>query len=390
MFNVEERAKAINGKIVEWRRHFHANPELGMELPKTEAFVVEKLKEMGIEKIRQSAAGYGVVALIEGKKPGKVLGIRADMDALNMEEDTGLPFAAKNGWMHACGHDAHTAILLGAAEMLTQCRDELKGSVKLIFQPSEENGLGGPAMIDDGVLEDPRIDAVVGLHTGNLWKGAAAGEISYRFGPMMAAMDWINVVFNGKGGHGATPHLTVDPISIACQVQTLLQTIVSRETNPLDSAVLSICMIQGGTANNIIAPNCAIKGTLRSLTPEGRKSLHDRFSQICTEVAHAMRGSATVEVLNGTPVLVNDRTMTEKLRAAAADVVGASHVHEIGEPSMGGEDMAFFVEKVPGTYFFLPATFGDGRDFPHHHPKFALNEDVFWIGAATFVKFALN
>jgi len=390
MFDVKERSKAMNGKIVEWRRHLHANPELGMELPKTEAYIIQKLKEMGVEKIQPGVAKHGVVALIEGKKPGKVLGIRADMDALNMEEGTGLPFAATNGWMHSCGHDAHVAALLGAAELLMQCRDELKGTVKLIFQPSEENGLGGPAMIEEGVLENPKVDAIIGLHTGNLWKGAVAGEIGYRFGPMMAANDWVSVTFNGKGGHGATPHLTVDPISIACQVQTLLQTVVSREVSPTDSAVLSICLIQGGTANNIIAPSCTMKGTLRSLTPEGRKHMQDRFTQICEEVAHAMRGSATVEIINAVPAVINDRGMTEKLRAAAADILGADHVHEVLEPTMGAEDMAYFLEKVPGSFFFLPASFGDERDFPHHHPKFNLNEDVFWIGTATFVQFALT
>ena len=390
MFDVKERAKAMNGKIVEWRRHIHANPELGVELPKTEAFVVQKLKEIGVENIRQGIAKHGVVALIEGKKPGKVLGIRADMDALNMEEDSGLPFAATNGWMHSCGHDAHVAVLLGAAEIFMECRDELKGSVKLIFQPSEENGAGALVMIEEGVMEDPKIDGVIGLHTGNFWKGAVTGEIGYRFGSMMAATDWFTVTFNGKGGNGATPHLTVDPISIACQVQTLLQTLVSRETSPTDSTIISVCMIQGGTANNIIAPSCMMKGTLRSLTHEGRKYLRDRFTQICEEVAHAMRGNATVEFIPASPPLINDRTMTEKLRTAAVAVVGTDHVHEITEPSMGGEDMACFMEKAPGTFFFLPATFGDERDYPHHHPKFNLNEDALWIGSATLVQFALT
>ena len=282
------------------------------------------------------------------------------------------------------------AVLLGTAELLVQCRDELKGSVKLIFQPSEENGFGAIAMIKEGVLEAPKVDAIIGLHTGNLWKGVVAGEIGYRFGSMMAATDWVTVTFNGKGGHGATPHFTVDPISIACQVQTLLQTIVSREVSPTDSAVLSICMIQGGTANNIIAPNCVMRGTLRSLTLESRKHIQDRFTQICEGVAHAMRGSATVEIVGAHPPLINNREITEKLRTGAAAILGGDQVHEIHEPSMGGEDMAAFLEKVPGTFFYLPTTYGDERDFPHHHPKFNLNEDVLWIGAATFVQFPLT
>ncbi len=390
MFNVKEKAKALNEQLVEWRRHIHANPEIGLELPLTEAFVVRELKKMGVEKIRQGIGGHGVAALIEGGKPGKVLGMRADMDALNMKEDTGLPFASTNDWMHACGHDAHTSMLLGAASLLMQCRDELQGTVKLIFQPSEENGLGGPAMIKDGVLENPKVDGIVGLHTGNFWKGAAAGEIGYRFGSMMASADWFVVTFRGKGAHGATPHVGVDPISIACNVYTTLQTIVSREISPLDAAVVTVASISGGTTNNVIPETCVMKGTLRALTPESRKYLQDRFKQICEEVARAMKGSATVEYTFAPPALINERGMTEKLIRAAGEIVGADHVHEVLEPSMGGEDMAFFLEKVPGTFFFHPSTFGDNRDFPHHNPKFNVNEDVLWIGSATFVQFALT
>ena len=393
-FDIKGYAQAMNSKLVEWRRHLHANPEIGFNLPQTEAFIVQKLKEIGIENIQQGVAGHGVVVLIEGKKPGKVLAIRADMDALNMKEDTGLPFASKNDWMHACGHDAHMAMLLGAAEILWQCRDELQGTVKLIFQPFEEgteNGIGGAqAMINEGVLENPKVDAIIGLHSGSLWKGAVAGEVGYRPGPLMAAVEWIDVTFNGKGAHGATPHLSVDPISIASQVITQIQTIIARELNPLDPAVLSICMIQGGTAPNVIPQDCTIKGTIRTFSPEGRKLLQDRFTQICEEVAHSMRGSATVKLDKGPPPVINERVMTEKLRIAATDILGANHVHEILEPSMTGEDYAFYQEKVPGTLFFLPTTFGNERDFPHHSPKFDTNEDVLWIGSATFAQFALT
>ncbi|MDR1873752.1 MAG: amidohydrolase [Synergistaceae bacterium] len=390
MFDVKERAKALNPQIIEWRRHIHAAPELGLELPQTEAFVLQELRKMGIEKIRSGVGGHGVIALIEGTAPGRVLGLRADMDALNVAEDTGLPFAAKNGWMHACGHDAHTAMLLGAGSLLMQCRDELRGAVSLIFQPSEENGLGAPAMIADGALENPKVDALVGLHTGGLWKGAVAGEIGICPGAMMASSDWFTVTFTGRGGHGATPHLTVDPISIACQVYTTLQTIVSRETSPLTPVVVTVASIHGGTANNVIPPACRMEGTLRALTPESRAFIQERFRQICEEVAHAMRGSATVEYQFSAPPLVNDRAMTEKLRHAAADLLGPEHVHEIEEPTMGAEDVAFFLEKVPGTFFFHPSFRADGQSFPHHHPKFDIDESVLWVGAGTFVQFALS
>jgi amidohydrolase len=390
MFDAGERAKALNPQMIEWRRHIHAAPELGLELPQTEAFVVQELRKMGIEKIRSGVGGHGVTALIEGTEPGGVLGIRADMDALNMAEDTGLPFAAKNGWMHACGHDAHTAMLLAAGSLLMQCRDKLRGTVKLIFQPAEEIGGGAVAMIADGVLEDPKVDAIVGLHTGGLWKGVVAGEVGVCPGAMMASSDWFTVVFSGKGGHGATPHLAVDPISIACQVYTALQTIVSRETSPLDSIVITVASIHGGTTNNVIPPTCRMEGTLRALTPEGRAYIQERFRQICEEVAHAMRGSATVEYQFAAPPLVNDRAMTEKLRRAASDLVGAGHVHDIENPTMGAEDMAFFMEKVPGTFFFHPSFRVDGPGFPHHHPKFDIDESVLWVGAGTFVQFALT
>jgi amidohydrolase len=393
-FDIKDRAQAMNSKLVEWRRHLHANPELKFDVIQTEAFIVQKLKEIGVEKIQQGVAKHGVVALIEGKKPGKVLAIRADMDALQIVEETGLPFAATNGLMHACGHDVHMSSLLGAAELLMHYRDELKGTVKLIFQPSEEGGVdgigGAQAMIEEGVLENPKVDAIIGLHSGSLWKGAVAGEIGYRQGALMAAVEWINVTFNGKGAHGATPHLSVDPIVMACQAITMLQTIISRELNPLDPAVLSVCMIQGGTAPNVIPQECTIRGTIRTFSPEGRKILVDRFTQICQEVAHAMRGSAKVEIEQGPPPVINERAITEKLQAAAAELLGADKVHEIPEPSMTGEDYSFYLEKVPGTFFFLPTTFGNERDFPHHHPKFDSNEDVIWIGAATLTQFALT
>ena len=216
-------------------------------------------------------AGHGLTAIIRGGQPGKVLGIRADIDALDMKEDTGLPFASTNGYMHACGHDAHAAMLLGAARILSESKNDLRGTVKLIFQPFEEGGKGALAMIDEGVLENPSVDAIIGLHTGTLWKGLGSGQIGYRFGSLMAGADWFEVTFKGKGAHGATPHLSVDPIAMACQAVSAIQMIVSREINPLDSAVVTVAQISGGTARNIISPSCTISGTTRFLDPETRK-----------------------------------------------------------------------------------------------------------------------
>jgi amidohydrolase len=390
MINVKEEAKSLNPQLIEWRRHLHAHPEIGMETANTEAFIVGELKKMGITKIRQGLAKHGVAALIEGKKPGKVLGLRCDIDALNMKEDTGLPFGSTNDYMHACGHDAHTSMLLGAAKILMQHLDSLTGTVKLIFQPAEETTQGAKVMIEDGVLADPPLDGVIGLHTGGLWKGAETGEIGYRYGPLMAACDFFTITFHGKGGHGATPHLTIDPIAMACQAYTALQLLVSRETSPIDSAVVTIGAIQGGTAENIIAPSCTLRGTLRALSPATRKMLQTRIKEICENIASALRGKAEVNYLYGPPPVVNDKAMTDKLRKAASDVLGEEHVHEIVEPTMGAEDMSYYMEQTPGTFFSHPSFKPGVESYPHHHPKFDIDESVLWIGSATFAQFALT
>jgi amidohydrolase len=390
VFDVKKKAMEMNPRLVQWRRTIHAAPEVGFNTPVTEKFIVEELEKIGVTDIQHGNGRRGIVALIKGGKPGKVLGIRADYDALNMTEETGLPFAAANGKMHACGHDGHAAILLGTAKLLMEAKDSLKGTVKLIFQPSEEDGKGAPAMIEDGVFENPAMDGIIGLHAGSLWKGFKSGEAGYRFGALMAASDWFTVTFEGKGGHGATPHLTVDPVAMACQAVNLLQMVVSREVSPLDSAVITVGTISGGTMPNIIAPSCTISGTIRSLSPDTRKHLERRLRAICTDVAQALRGKAEISFTYGPPPLVNDRAMTEKVKAAMEEILGESLVHEVKEPTMGGEDMAYFQEKVPGSFFFLPTSFGDDRDYPHHHPKFDMNEDVFWIGPAVMVQFALT
>ncbi len=390
MTDTRERAKALNGQIVEWRRFFHQNPETGFDTPLSEAFIVERLREMGIDEIRTGVGKHGVTALIRGEKPGKVLGMRADIDALPVREDTGLPFAAKNERMHACGHDAHAAILLGTAKILTENLKSMHGMIKLIFQPAEETSEGAPAMIRDGVMEDPAMDAIIGLHTGNLWKGLSSGMVGYRYGVLMAATDWFTVTFEGKGGHGATPHLTADPIAMACQAFSAIQTIVSRETSPLASAVITVGKINGGTAPNVIGPTCTISGTIRSLDPETRTMLSARLKAVCEGIARSMRGNADVKLTYGTPPLINDRDITDKLRQAAVDILGEEVVTEVPEPTMGGEDMAYFLEKIPGSFFFLPSMFGEGKDYPHHHPRFDLDEDVFWIGAAVMARFAMT
>lgn len=387
--SVRDEARELNGEMVSWRRHIHLHPEVGFDIGDTVAFVVERLKEAGAAEVRTGVGRSGVTAMIRGARPGRTLALRADMDALPVAEETGLPFASAHpGRMHACGHDAHTAMLLGAAVLLGRHREDLRGAVKLIFQPAEEIGMGAMAMIRDGVLED--VDAIAGLHTGSLWNGADAGEIGFKPGAVMAAADTFTIEVSGKGGHGAQPDRSVDPISIACQIYAALQTVISRETPPLDPAVLTVGSFQAGSAPNVIPDSCTMKGTIRSLSKETRSSLQDRIRAIAEGVAAAMRGSAQVAFRYGPPPVVCDPGMTEKLVRAARAVVGPEHVCSIDEPAMVSEDMAFYMEKVPGVFFSHPSTLGGGLDFPHHHPKFTVNEDVLWTGAGTLAELALT
>lgn len=386
-----EEARALSEEITAWRRSLHEIPELGLETPKTAAFIVQELKKMGAEDIREKVGGWGVTALVKGALPGKTLAVRADCDALPIKEETGLPFASKNGLMHACGHDAHTAMALGAAKLLLARKNDLAGTVKFIFQPAEENVLGAKAMIDDGALENPAVDALIGLHTGCLWKDIGFGEIGVRYGSLMAAVDRFIITFKGKGGHGATPHLAVDPVTMTSTAVLELQTILSRELSPLDPAVLTIGRIEGGRAFNIIAESCTIEGTVRTLSPTTRAFVEERIRAIASRVAEGMRGEAEVKYEAGPPALINDAEFTKKFQAFAAGVAGADKVKEISEPTMGGEDVAFFLEKVPGTFFVHGSCNPDkGQVYPHHNPKFDIDEDALPLGSALFAGFALT
>ena len=391
MEHILEEAKSISAEIAEWRRHLHQTPELGLETPKTSAYIVQELKKMGVEEIRERVGGWGVAALVKGEKPGKTLAIRADCDALPIKEETGLPFASKNGLMHACGHDAHTAMALGAAKLLLAHKAELAGTVKFIFQPAEENVQGAKAMIDDGVMENPHVDALIGLHTGCLWKEVGNGEIGVRFGSLMAAVDRFVVTFKGKGGHGATPHLAVDPVTMTATAVLELQTILSRELSPLDAAVLTVGRIEGGKSFNIIPESCLIEGTVRTLNPATRAFVEERLRAVVSRVADGMRGVAEVEYESGPPPLINDTDFTRTFQAFAARLAGAEKVKEIGEPTMGGEDVAYFLEMVPGTFFVHGSCAPEkGQVYPHHNPKFDIDEETFPLGSALFAGFALS
>ncbi len=400
--SVLEVAKQIEGQIVAWRREVHQNPELGLETTKTEALVAGALSEMGIE-VRTGVGGHGVVGLLRGEGRldadgtqrnasggEKTFAIRADMDALPVTEDTGLPFASKiPGRMHACGHDAHVAMLLGAAKILSGMKDKVQGNVKFIFQPGEEGPGGARPMILDGALENPKVDAIIGAHVGPLWD-VGLGQLGFRTGPMMAATDRFSVRIQGKGGHGAAPHFSVDPVVIASQIVMSLQTIVSREVSPVSPAVVTIGIIKAGTAANIIPDYCEMNGTVRYLDKGLASFIPGRIREICEGVASSMRGSATVEYIPGYPPLVNDPEMTAFVKKAVASIVGAENIVEV-EPTMGGEDMAYFLNEVPGAYFALGTRNPAKRtDYPNHHPKFDVDEDVLYLGSAVFAQAALD
>lgn len=390
MYNIIDEAKKIQDQIVAWRRELHQIPEIGVNLPKTSAFVVEKLEEMGIE-YKANVGVSGIVGLIKGDKPGKVIALRADMDALPIREETNLPFASTNGNMHACGHDTHTAMLLGAAKILSENRDQIEGTVKLIFQPDEEGCSGAKLMVEDGVMENPHVDGVLGQHIGAIFGEVGPGQIGISYGKAMASFDKFNIKIKGHGCHGAMPNIGIDPVVMAGQVITALQTIVSREMKPTHPAVVTIGKVHGGTAYNII-PDCVeIEGTFRALDQKEREMIVARIEEIVSGITKAMRGSYEYNITWGAPPVVNDAKFTADFVETAKKVIGEENIIELKEPSMGGEDVAYFLSKAPGTYFFLGgANSAKGPVYPHHNSRFVIDEDVLWKGTALLAQGAID
>ena len=372
-------------RIVGWRRELHAHPELRFDLPWTEGFVAGRLEEMGWG-VRTGVARHGVVALLEVPGASGCVALRADMDALPLTEETGLPFAAPGETMHACGHDAHMAMLLGAAELLVRHREDLKVSVKLIFQPDEEGGEGAQAMIREGVLQSPEVEAIFGCHVGCLWPDLPVGQVGVRPGVMLSANDHFRIRLLGRSAHGATPHRGVDAVVLASQVVAALQTLVSREIPAVRPAVVSLGRIQGGSAFNIIPGEVRLEGTFRAVTPEDREFLARRVEELARGVAALHGGEAEVLWEKGAPPVVNHRGFTEAFRRSAGKILPPEDLVDLEAPTLVGEDMALYLERLPGTFFFL----GGGEGAPHHHPQFDLDEEVLWRGTALFVRFALD
>ncbi len=387
--SIVSQSKAILNEVISWRRELHRIPELGFELFKTSAFIQERLNELEIPY--RVIAETGLVALIEGGKPGPTLAFRADMDALPIKEDTGLPFASDNGNMHACGHDAHAAMLLGAAKILNSNRSNLKGKVKLIFQPGEEGYGGAQRMIEEGCLDDPEVEAIYGLHVGQIFPEVGLGQVGICPGTILAAATAFSVIVKGKSTHGALPHLGVDSIITAAEIITSLQKIVSREIDPLGTAVLTIGKIAGGEAINIVTPRVEFSGDFRTITEETRGYITDRVKEICTSVAIANRAEAEVEILGGYPPTVNHPALVKKVESVAGTILGNENVVSILKPNMGTEDMSLYLEKVPGAFFMLGTGNPEpGLNYPHHNSRFDLDESALWIGPALFTGLAVD
>ncbi len=372
--------------VVADRRHLHENPELGFQEHETAKFVTERLQTLGIEDIRTGINSTGVTGLIRGTGEGpgkdKVVLVRADMDALPIHEENRVEYKSRNdGVMHACGHDAHTAMLLGLARILTDRKDGFAGTVKLLFQPAEELPPGGAkGMIEEGVLEDPQVDMVLGLHVSSDTK---TGVIKVGDGPIMAAADGFRITVQGRGGHGASPHLCVDPVVVGSQIVVALQTLVSREVDPVDRAVLSTCVFKAGEAFNVIPDTAHLAGTVRTFLPETRDLMERRITELVSGIAASMNATVEVDYIRGYPATVNDAGIAEIVRKAARQVVGEENV-EIANPKMGAEDFSYFLQERPGCFFFV-GTGNEGKesDVSHHHPRFDVDEDGMAQGMAT-------
>ncbi len=377
--SIISRITEFHSDMQSWRRDIHKHPELGLEEHRTSAIVAEMLREWGIDT-HTGLANTGVVGVLKGNDPdtGHVIGLRADLDCLPMNEETGLPYRSiHDGRMHACGHDGHTTMLLGAARYLAETRN-FGGTVNFIFQPAEENLGGARIMMEEGLFDQFPCDQIFGMHN---YTGVPKGKFAIRSGGLMAATDTVTITIEGEGGHAAWPHLTTDPIAIGVQVYTAVQTIVSRSINPVAPAVISITQFHSGSADNVIPRTACLIASIRSLDNETRQLLKSRITEVCVGIAQAYGATITVDYRDGYPALVNDPAATELTVRAATTVVGAENVDANANPIMGGEDFAFMLAHKPGAYILI----GQGDTdciHPLHHPEYDFNDDVLPIGAS--------
>ncbi len=381
---VRPKIRDLQPNLVEWRRNLHQHPELGFQEKLTAQLIADRLRKWGIEH-QTGIANTGVVAAISGKNPGKVLGIRADMDALPIQEENEVPYRSQHdGIMHACGHDGHTAIALGTAKYLSEHRQDFNGTVKIIFQPAEEGPGGAKPMIEAGVMKNPDVDAIIGLH---LWNNLPLGTVGVRAGALMAAVECFRCTIFGKGGHGAMPDRTIDSVVVSAQIVNALQTIVARNVNPIDSAVVTVGELHAGSALNIIADTAKMSGTVRYFNPALKDLIGKRVEEIIAGICQSHGAKYDLDYWQLYPPVINDISITELVRSVANDVVEtpAGVVPEC--QTMGGEDMSFFLQEVPGCYFFLgSANPAKGLNYSHHHPRFDFDETALGMGVEMFVR----
>ncbi len=375
--NVEEIRKLVEEfypRVVEVRREIHRHPELKLQEYETARLVASELESAGWRVYRNYADTTAVVGVLEGGRSGPVRAFRADMDALPIQEETGLPYASEvAGVMHACGHDFHTAILVGVAHVLSHKREELPGVVVLVFQPGEEGGFGGKILTDGGMIEEFGIQYIVGQH---LFPSVEFGKIGYRVGLMTANSDSFEVVVEGKGGHGARPEESIDPISVASHISIAFATVHSREIPPVEPTVITVGSIVAGSASNVIPDKAFMKGTIRTFGEKNRKYTIQRVKEVAEGIATTFRAKAVVNVTLGYPSVVNDEGVTTRIVEAANLYLGEDSTVELEHPSLGGEDFAYYLQKVPGAFYRL----GVGPNYPLHNSKFAPDERVLGIG----------
>jgi amidohydrolase len=388
---IRPEIQALQPQLVELRRKLHQQPELGFQEQLTAETIQKKLQEWGIQ-YQSGIAKTGIVAILQGKKTSfdlKGLALRADMDALPIQEENDVPYRSQHdGIMHACGHDGHTAIALMTAYYLSQNRALFAGTVKIIFQPAEEGPGGALPMLQAGVLKNPDVHGIIGLH---LWNNLPLGTVGVRSGPLMAAVEQFDIEIQGRGGHGAMPHQTVDALLVGAEVVSALQSIVSRNVNPLESAVVTIGKFQAGNARNVIADRATIQGTVRYFSPQLDGYFQPRISDVVMGICSAYGAVGRVDYRMLYPPVINHERMTDLVRSVAMKVVDTPLGVEPDCQTMGGEDMAFFLQEIPGCYFFLGAANPElGLAHPHHHPRFDFDETALMVGVEMLVRCVEN
>ncbi len=376
--------RALQSQLVGWRRRLHQRPELGFQEKLTADFVSQKLQAWGIEH-QTGIAKTGIVGTIKSDRPGPVLAIRADMDALPIQEENNVPYRSQHdGVMHACGHDGHTAIALGTAYYLSGHRQDFSGTVKMIFQPAEEGPGGAKPMIEEGALKNPDVDAIIGLH---LWNNLPLGTVGVRSGALMGAVECFRAQILGRGGHGAMPDQTIDSVVVSAQIVNALQTIVARNVNPLESAVVTIGELHAGTAMNVIADTARMSGTVRYFNPALENYIGKRIEEIIAGVCQSHGANYELDYWRLYPPVINDVQIAELVRSVASEVVETPAGIMPTCQTMGGEDMSFFLQEVPGCYFFLGSA-NPEKDlaYPHHHPRFDFDETALAMGVEMFIR----